>query len=155
VRLAGKQSGHGSSASMAMAARRLWASARYARPASSCAFIGTRALEKEPRLSTVWARQGSGAVQGYGRGAIGRRPGSERLSPCVLSAWREGKGPGRRCGDERDPLVMWTVALGSPCGSRASASGPRGTTARATRGVGAAGAFQSTSACEGFSSSPV
>jgi hypothetical protein len=101
---------------MAMAARRLWVSARYARPASSCAFIGTRALE-EPRPSTVRARQGGGVVKGYGRGAIGRRPGSARLGPCVLGAWREGKGSGRRCGDERDPLVMWTAAPGSPRGS--------------------------------------
>jgi hypothetical protein len=61
--MAGKQSGHGSSASTAMAARQLWASAHYTRPASSCAFIGTRALEKESRPSTVWARQGDGAVQ--------------------------------------------------------------------------------------------
>jgi hypothetical protein len=106
VRLAGKKSGHGSSASTAMVARRLWESARYAQPTSSCAFIGTRALEKESRPSTVWARQGGGAVQGCGSDAIGRRPGSARFGPCVLGAWREGKGSGRRCGDERDPLVM-------------------------------------------------
>jgi hypothetical protein len=103
----------------------------------------------------VWARQGGGAVQGYDSDAIGWRPGSARLGPCVLGVWCEGKGSGRRCGDERDPLVMWNAAPGSPRGSRASASGPRGTTARATRGVGAAGAFQSASACEPFSSSPV
>jgi hypothetical protein len=155
VRLAGKKSGHGSSASTTMAAWRLWASARYAQPVSSCSFIGTHALEKESRPSTVWARQGGGAVQGYDSDAIGRRPGSARLGLCVLGAWREGKGSGRRCSDERDPLVIWNAAPDSPRGSRASASRPRGTTARATRGVGAAGAFQSASACETFSSSPV
>jgi hypothetical protein len=70
-------------------------------------------------------------------------------------AWRKGRGSGRRCDDELDPLVMWNAAPGSPRGSRASAAGPGGTTVRTTRGVGAAGAFQSASACEPFSSSPI
>jgi hypothetical protein len=53
--------------STAMAERQLWASAHCARLASSCAFIGTRALGKKSRPSTVWARQGGGAVQGVRR----------------------------------------------------------------------------------------
>jgi hypothetical protein len=90
--------------------------------------------------------------QVYRGDAIGRRQGSARHGLCVIGAWREGKGSGRRCGDERDPLVVWNAAPGSPRGLLASASGPSGTATWAACGVGA---FWSAECLRKVSSSPV
>jgi hypothetical protein len=79
---------------MAMAARRLWASACYARPASSCAFIGTRALEKEPRPSTVWAAAPGDVCGTYGGDDIGRPARSALPGHGARGTWRSGSGRG-------------------------------------------------------------
>jgi hypothetical protein len=95
---------------------------------------GTAATCAPVRQRSQWSAAAGSARSATGRAVRGaRRVGEEGGAVQVGGVHGEGT-------DEPRP---------------ASASGPRETTARVTRGVDAASAFQSASACETFSSSPV